>query len=232
MRAACRRSDLLVNEHQSRFHAERQPRHEHRARRRRPGAAQFGHRRHPRLAGRAGALRAIGSDDRNDHAVLQQRRDLLAAAFLRKQSLAGIARHRADGARAAAGRRPDLSRSADRRRLLPLHPPRADRCDRDVRSGVWPGLRRGKRFVHARRGCRLPQRAVRGRVRPAPGRQLVRRQARRSGRAQHADPARTPSAVSRPGARLHRRRSGAPVARAGAVAVPGPERAGAAECCM
>ena len=163
---------------------------------------------------------------RSDDLPVSNNADLLAAALLREQPLAGVARRRADGASARAGRRADLSRSADGRRVLPLHPPRADRCDRDVRPGVRPRLRRGKRFMHAGCGCRVSQRAVRGCIRPAPGRQLVRRQARRSGRTQHANPARSPSAVPRAGARLHRRRSGAPVARAGAVAVPGAERTG------
>ena len=65
----------------------------------------------------------------------------------------------ADARGARCGGRADVSRPADRRGLLPLHPARAARRDRRLRPGVRAGLRRGKRPVPARGARRLAQRA-------------------------------------------------------------------------
>ena len=82
-----------------------------------------------------------------------------------------------------------------------------------VRPGVRAGLRRGERPVRARGDGRMAQRARRQRVRRAHRRAFVRRPEERIGRAQHGAAGRAPSALSRHGACLHRRRSVAAAAR-------------------
>ena len=74
----------------------------------------------------------------------------------------------------AAAAVPTYPGSADRRRLLPVPPARADRRDRRLRPGVRRGLRRGERSLPARGAGRLAQRAGRQRVRRAYRRPLVR----------------------------------------------------------
>ena len=181
-------------------------------------------------AGWLDALARCAASDpahRHHHAVLEQRGDLLVSALLRGQRLAGERGPGARARRARACRGADLSGSADRRRFLSLRAARADRCDRRVRSRVRPRLRRGERFLPARRGRRLSQRALRRRVRAAPRRPLVRGEEGGARRAQSRHPAGALSALHGVDPRLHRRRSAAAAARRGRGAAARGHRAGA-----
>ena len=110
--------------------------------------------------------------------------------FCEEQSVADAARPGAAARRARASGGADVSRPADRRRLLPVSPARAARRDRRVRPRFGRGLRRGKRPLPARGARRLAQRARRQRVRRAHRRPLVRRAEGRTGRPQHGAAAR------------------------------------------
>ena len=200
-----------------RLHGHREPRHDALARRRR--AAQLRH--HP--YGRAGSTRSVAVRRATRRSARSRRSPTMPRSrrirVLREQRRAVGRARRVDRARARGERRAELSGPADRRRVLPLRAPRADRRDRR-RSTPPSAPATARRTIFCLRAVAAGFRNVLADDAYVlhTGGPLVRGPQDRARRAQPARAARAASALRGHGARLHRGRSAAAAARGGDAA--------------